>query len=213
MKNIILSVLFFVFANNIFSQDLQSYIDDFDNIVKETPTKIYNTDRCYYLINKLNTLNENLKQVLNNSEQIHPDDIKVLKWTKVHAEALEDFLRTVGNSGKAAMYMTENQLSLVQDLFSVGITEVYSQKFCCSLFEIKFDNYICLLAFKKGGDEIYNIKSKISAKSGLSTSSMDMGLIVNKYRRLWSNGDDLTIKSYQILSIQCTLTGHNSFGL
>lgn len=213
MRKYALTVFLLVFVISTFSQDLQSYIDDFDNIVKETPTQIYNSDRCDYLINNLNTLNKNLEQVLNNSEQIHPDDIKILRWTKNHADALEEFLRTVGNSGKVAWYMTEKQLNLVQDLFSVAITEVYSPKFCCSLFEIKFDSYICLLAFKKGSDEIYNIKSKISTKNNQSTSTIDMGLIVNKYRRLWSNGDELSLKNYQILSIQCTLTGHSSFGL
>lgn len=213
MKKIILTVFLLVLVNSIFSQDLQSYINDFNNVIKEVPTQIYNSDRCDYLINDLNTLSENLKQVLNNSEQIHPDDIKALQWTKIHAEALEDFLRTVGNSRKVAWYMTEKQLDLVNDLFNVEVTEVYSQKFCCSLFEIKFENYICLLALKNGSNEIYNIKSKISSKISRSTLTTDMGLIVNRYRRLWSNGDDLSIKDYQILSIQCTLTGHNTIGL
>jgi ElaB/YqjD/DUF883 family membrane-anchored ribosome-binding protein len=114
MRKYILIVFLLVFATNTFSQGLQYYIDEFDNIVKQAPTQIYNRDGCDYLINNLNTLNKNLEQVLNNSEQIHPDDIKNLRWTKNHADALEDFLRTVGNSGKVAWYMTEKQLNLVQ---------------------------------------------------------------------------------------------------
>ncbi len=211
MKIIILASFLSLFINNIFSQDLQTYVNDFNDIVKETPKQISNRDRCDYLIKNISTLNSNLEHVLNNSEQIHPDDIKVLKWTKVHAEALENFLRAVGNSSNGMMYMTANQLTLVKELFSVGITEVYFEKFCCNLFEIKFDNYICVLAYKKGSDEIYNIKSKISSQTARSTSSMDMGLMVNKFRRLWSNGDDLSIKNYQIHSIQCTIIGHHTF--
>ena len=73
-------------------------------------------------------------------------------------------------------------------------------------------NEICLVAFKKGGNDILKIKAQIKSNNGKSTSKIDMGLIANQYRRFWSNADQLSNKSYTVTYVECIITGTNNFG-
>jgi hypothetical protein len=207
---ILIAILFQSISLN--AQDLQKYIDDFTDIVVKIPLVISEREQCDKTINILDDLSDDIGKVLNNNDDLNPEDIKNLKSTKTSAEALEAFLRTTGNSSYVAGYLKEKELSIVRQLLDFSIAEVYREMFCVNVYEVKFGSYVCLVAFKKGGNDILKIKAQIKSNNGKSTSKIDMGLVANQYRRIWSNADQLSIKSYVVTGVECLVTGKNNFG-
>lgn len=194
------------------AQDLQKYIDDFTAIVYEVPKTIYNRESCNKMISNLDDLSEDIEKVLNDNSDINPEDVKNLRSTKIYAEALEAFLRVVGNSSYSG-YLKEKELSIVRELLDISIAQIYTGRFCANIYEIKSGSYKCLAAMKKGGNDIFKIKAQITSNSGNTVAKMDMGLLANQYRRIWSNANQLSNSSYKITTVECTITGQNNFGL
>ena len=187
----------------LFAQDLQSYIDRFEDITDLVIPHISINNECDKMIKDLDRLNDDLEDILTQTSSMHPEDVKNLRWVRSHSNALEDFLRCVGNTSYVANYMTENDLQLVKEVIDFSITEVYAGKFCCRFFEVRVGEYISVVAFKEGANEIYSIKSTILSSMEKSTTTTEMGLITKKYRSVWSNGSNTRIKSYTIKAVDC----------
>jgi hypothetical protein len=204
MTKILCTLLFSLLFNFSFSQNVEYFQTLLNDIISEVPAQIHIANKCDELINRIRTIYDDLEDIIKNTEEVSSDKIKSFGWMMAHAKALQNFLLTVGNSSNSGS-LPESQFKLVQELFRVSLTEIYNQKFCCKLFEVKMHEYKCVLAFIKGDKLIYRIKAKISSKSGSRMANLDMGLESNEYNKLWSNGDDLSLKLYKIISINCSL--------
>lgn len=212
MKNTLIAIVLLTFPFKTIGQDLQKYINTLEDIVERVPTQIYQKDNCDALIDVLDDLSDDLEELLRDTGEMHPEDVKNLKSTLKYAGALENFLRTIGNSSYIAWYLKDSEIRLVSELIELQIIEIQSGKFCVDIYQLSLGNYICLLAYKKGGNDILNIKAQTTSNQGKTLNKVDMGLSANQYRRFWSNGDKITLKDYDIKDIQCSIVGSNTFG-
>lgn len=212
MRNILIAIILFAFPYGTLSQDLQRYINTLEGIAEKVPAQIHEKGDCDELIRDLDDLSDDLEEALKDTHEMHPEDFKNLKTALRYADVLENFLRAVGNSSYITWYLKESDIRLAKELVNFELAQVHSGKFCVNIYELSMGAYTCLLVYKKGGNDILNIKAQIASNQGRSLNKVDMGLTSNQYRRLWSNGDKLTVKDYNITEIKCSIIGSNTFG-
>jgi len=197
---------FIAFCLSCHSQDAENITSDFRSIAQNVPLALGNENECSNILRKNDDIKQQVEEAIKNDD-LTEDDKKLLNWTKKHSDALDAFIRTVGQSGYVANYLKESELNLVKDLFDVDFVEVFKEKnFCCKLYEYRVGNYVCLLAFKPGNSEVYTIKASILIKNGSSTTTM--GLETNRYRRIWSSSQN---SAYKVISISCQYNGPSPF--
>lgn len=187
------------------AQNLQSLIDAFDEVVKDVPEKISTKGLCDNLLESNEEVRKNILKALEQEEDYHPEDVKNLRHTLGQSEALDDFIRMVGNHSYIPMYLSDVKLDAVKEFLDFELVEINSGMFCCKLFECRIGNYISLLAHKAGSGETFNVVADIY--SGNTATRMNMGLFANKYRKLWSG----KTRTYKVTAVQCSKTGDSFF--
>jgi hypothetical protein len=206
MRNFLfVMILLCLSALPVGAQNLQNLIDAFDEVVRDVPEKISTKSLCDNLLESNEEVRKNILKVLEQEEDYHPEDIKNLRYTIKQSEALDDFIRTVGNHSYIPMYITDAKLDAVKEFLDFEMVEINSGMFCCKLFECRIGNYISVLAYKSGSGETFNIVADIS--SGNTATRMNMGLFANKYRKLWSG----KTRVYKVTAVQCSKTGDSFF--
>jgi len=206
VRRYILTLVTGLFYLISFSQIVDDYAGELRSIVRKIPDQISNKDDCDELIRLTSRLSDELDDAMKDIDNHDAEETRRLKEIQRHTDAIGNFLRTVGNTSGGVGFLKEKELSLVQEIMAVEMIRVFADKFCCDVFRIQYGQYKCLLGFIKGADQIYRLKIKVSSNKGRALTDLDRGLETNEYGQLWSNGDDICVQDYKILSIVCTKT-------
>lgn len=212
MKSLIISILIICLVNiTVAAQSSQDFIGRFNSTVSQIPGNINSEEGCDDVINEFSDIQSDINSVLENEGDIPSDEVRMLKATRQDAETGEKFVRTVGNSSYPANFMSEKQLSRMQELLDFDIFEVLNNKFCIRIYEIRIEKYVSILAYKQGNKESFDLEIQLKFDGGSGKSTITMGLISNKYRKFWNNGDKPSYRNYSIVAVKCTSNGTNPF--
>ena len=201
-KLILLPCLLLLFLDT-YSQDFLQYDRDVANIASQINVSISDENLCEDFIRLLDNIESDIEEILEENKSLPTDVIRSLKKTKAQSDALAAFLRAISAASNGG-FISRKQLGYVTEMVEFSIFEIYSEKYCINLFEIRVGLFKAIIAQQKESDKDLKIVAYIKSKGGLSSTKMEAGLAFSEYRQIWSNEDDLNNSDYEVTKIECT---------
>lgn len=200
MKIYILISAFLILSYTTESKKYSDFDSELTQIVNEFKTNIMNKDKCEDLYNRAYYLADEIENSIEDDDNSEYENNK-LEELKKEAKAVEDFIRSVGNSA--------NNLPIKMDLIYLAnkrinstITEKTKYNFCVDIITISINNYVTTMAFNKTSSN-YTVTYKWKLSSAFNTGSGNMGLPTNSVRHIYDNRELPSQKQIIITSMNC----------
>lgn len=185
------------------SQTIEKVESNFNSLVRNIVLKIDNNEGCDESLNEIEEISDDIKTLLKDKSSLSAEDLGGLIAISTKCKAIENFIRTVGNTGRLGLFLSNKDLYVVKGLIEFDIYELTNYKFCAKVYEIRIGGYKCLLVNKAGIKEIFRIAVELSSKNNLSTMKSDFGTTANTYRAIINNAKDKNYGKYTIKSMTC----------
>jgi hypothetical protein len=211
MKSLLILLSLLFINPGVYSQDIRQHISEMDRLISVVPNHIGNKEHCDKLVRDLDDLSDDIEDNIKKDDDLSSDDIKNLKAILASAEAVEDFVRAVGNSSYGTGFLKEKQLRLVRELLNFSMTEMFTGKFCVNIYQVTIGGYKSLIVTKTGSNNILRIKAVFKSTVATATTTLEMGVVPNEYSRFWSSANDPSYRSYQITRVDCAAGSNNGF--
>jgi hypothetical protein len=192
------------------SQTVERVEYNFNSLVRNIDIKIDNNDGCDESLNEIEEISEDIKSLLKNKSSLSDEDLGSLIAISTKCKALENFIRTVGNTGRLGLFLSNKDLYVVKGLINFDIYELTNYKFCAKVYEIRIGTYKCLLVNKAGIKEIFRISVELSSKNKMSTMKSEFGTVANEYRAIINNTKEKNYENYTIKSMTCKDSNYSS---
>jgi hypothetical protein len=187
-----------------FSKENNKY-NDFDSqltqIVNEFKSNIMDKDKCKNLYRKADYLVDEIENSIEDDDNSEYENNKLIELKK-EAEAVEEFIGSVGNSSNS-MFVKMDLIYLANKRINSTIVTTLRDKFCADIITISINNYVTTMAFNKTSSN-YTVAYKWKLSSATKTGSGNMGLPINCVRHIYDNREAPTQKHIIITSINCT---------
>jgi hypothetical protein len=185
------------------SQDLDKINNNLSYTISKVADNISSENGCRDLLNDIDDIKDDINELLENRNQLSSQDKEALKLNLIKCEALDNFIRTVGNTRSAKNFLSDKEMNLVRGILNFDIYELPKYKFCATVYQIQINDYICLLVKKSGYKEIFRVTAELVTSNGMSSSKLDFGVQANHYRGILNNVDNRDFGKYRIKSMTC----------
>lgn len=200
MKTIILSV--FVIISSL--TNLKETSSDFDfklsDIARNFRNEIMNKDKCENLKRACDDLVDEIEGAIEMDDNYSHDEILELKKLKKEAEALEQFIASVGDCGNYIPSI--DQFNLANQRIKANFSYVSRNEYCVDIILVEIGDYVAYLA-KNNSSKNYTVSYKWEVPSRMNTGNGTMGLSEYSLRHIYNNRDETTQKSISIFEVKC----------
>ena len=188
--------------------NIQEFPSDFDyklsDIVRRFKEEIMNKDVCENLKNETNYLVDDINDSLDKEGEYSYDEVLELKKLKKEAEALEEFIASVGDCGNYIPSIKD--FNLANQRVNASISYVIKDKYCVDIILVEIGDYITYLA-KNNSSKNLTISYKWKVPNGVNRGSGTMGLLKYSVRHIYNNREKLKVKEISIYGINCKEIG------
>lgn len=193
---LVISLMFFGYVNS------QETFSDFDsklsNIAQEFRIKIMDKNECEKLKKNTENLIDDIDNVLNNKKK--SNEIYELIKLKKEAEALIDFMWTIGNCGNYILNI--DNFNLANKRVNANINYIIKDKYCVDIILINIGNYVTYLAYNNTNNN-YTVFYKWKAQNSMTNGYGTIGILKHSFRHIYDNRDKKEIKNIIVYSIKC----------
>ena len=184
--------------------NIQETPSDFDyklsDIAREFRNKIMNEDECENLKRDADDLIDEIEDAIEMEDEYSYDEIIELKKLKKEAEALEDFIASVGDCGNYIPSI--NDFYLANQRINANVSYVIKDKYCVDIIIVQIGDYVAYLA-KNSMSKNYTVSYKWKVQNGMSSGNGTMGLTKQSVRHIYNNREEPTKKNILIYDINC----------
>lgn len=177
---------------------------DFDykisSIATEFRNNILDEDKCEKLKWATAELADEIEDEIKNVGMYSRDEILEFRKLKKEAEALEQFIASVGDCGN---YMPSvEQFNLANKRVKASVSYVSRFEYCVDVVLVEVDDYVAYLVVNNT-DNNYTLSYKLRANSGFRFGEGTMGVFGHSVRHFYNNRDDVSEKDISIIEINC----------
>ncbi len=202
MKKIILSISLIIFSLNLLNS--QETPSDFDyklsNIAHNFRNEIMNKNECENLKRDTEDLVDEIEEAIEMDDRYTNDEIQELKKLKKEAEAIEQFIASVGDCGNYIPSIKE--FNLANQRIRANVSYVSKNKYCVDIILVEIGDYVAYLA-KNNTTKNYTLSYKWKTPNGFKSGNGTMGIIKYSIRHFYNNRDDISKKNIKVLDINC----------
>lgn len=192
------SILLFGFSS------LKEGPNDFDyklsDIVRKFKSDIMDRDECEKQKRAADDLADDIKKAIKNEDEDNSDEIIELKKLEKEANALEEFIASVGNCGN---YVPSIQnFNLANRRVGANVAVIIKDKYCIDIISVSIGNYIAYLG-ENNSSKNYTVTCKWKTTNSMNTGNVTMGLPALSVRHIYDNREKPIQKNISVFGITC----------
>lgn len=199
MKNVLVLTLFMLFFFTTDAQSLRDYDYLMTRIAENFVENIIDKDECKDLMYEAQHLKDEIETLLEERKGLSNNEISALKKLQSEANALEDFISSVGDIYSSNISIPD--LYLANYRVKARIDKYKTEKPNISLMKITIGEYVCCLLTNETYSN-YKVTYKWNVSGKVNRGSGEMGLPQKTARNIFNNRDDLTINSINVFGIE-----------
>jgi len=184
--------------------EIQESPSDYDyqlsSIAQEFRREIMNEEACESLYRDAEDLVDEIDEALDEEDEYTYEDLLRLKNLQEEAEALENFIASVGDCGGSIPSI--KQINLANQRVNAHISYVISDKYCVDIVLVEIDDFVSYLAENKSRYN-YTVSYKWNALNGIISGEGYMGLAKYSMRQIYNNREDSATKNISIFGVKC----------
>jgi hypothetical protein len=192
------SILLFGFSS------LKEVPNDFDyklsDIVRKFKSDIMDKDECEKQKRAAGDLADDIKKAIKNEDEDNSDEIIELKKLEKEANALEEFIASVGNCGN---YVPSIQnFNLANRRVGANVATIIKDKYCIDVVSVSIGNYVAYLG-ENNSSKNYTATCKWKTPNSMNTGNVTMGLPALSVRHIYDNREKPIQKNISVFGITC----------
>lgn len=200
MKLILLitSILLFGFSGLIESpSDFDYKISD---IAKKFKLGIMDKDECEKQKIAAEGLVYEIKDAIKNEDKYNSNEIIELKKLEKEAEALGEFIATVGNCG---YYIPSiKSFNLANRRVGASVASIIKDKYCVDVISVTIGDYVAYLV-ENNSTKNYEVTYKWKVPNSMNTGNGTMGFSEFSVRHIYDNREKPSQKNISVFGIIC----------
>jgi hypothetical protein len=200
MKCVFLLILFLSFGFSNLKDNPSDFDYKLSEIVNKFKQEIMDKDECNKQKNETYYLSRNLEEALNLEGQYTQDEKYELRKLKKEADALEDYISSVGDCGNFSP--TIEYLNLANERIGGSISYLIKDKFCVDVISVTIDDYVAIL-LENNTNKSFTISYQWTTSDGILKGNGTMGLPKRSVRHIYDNRDNRDRKNISIIGITC----------
>jgi hypothetical protein len=195
---ILISIILFGFSN------LNESPNDFDyklsNIARKFRSEIMDRDECESLKREADKLAAEIEDAIKNTGKYSYEETIKFKTLIKEAEALRDFIASVGNCGNYIQSI-EN-FKLANRRVGASVATVIESKYCIDIISVSIGNYVAYLG-ENNSTKNYTVTYKWKAENDMNRGNGTMGLTKLSVRHIYNNREKPNQKNIAVFGITC----------
>jgi hypothetical protein len=176
---------------------------DFDTqltaVATDFKTNIFDQQKTEAANKKAADISDAITDALN-EDGIAKAEIKKLEGLKKDAEALEDYISSVGDLSGG--FATIEKLNLANARVNGNISSVQKGDFCTDIISVSIGDYICYLA-ENNSSKIISVNYKWKGPDGTKSGSGTVQVFANSIHTMYSNRKDKDTKEVKFMGLVC----------
>lgn len=168
------------------------------DIVRKFKSDIMDKDECEKQKRAADDLADDIKKAIQDED--NSDEIIELKKLEKEANALEEFIASVGNCGN---YVPSIQnFNLANTRVGANIAIITKDKYCIDVISVSIGNYIAYLG-ENNSSKNYTVTCKWKTPNSMNAGNVTMGLPVLSVRHIYDNREKPIQKNISVFGITC----------
>lgn len=178
---------------------INDYDSDLTRISNDFRETIFDEDECTNLKNEVGDVSNAIEEDID-SDDYSIDEKNQLKVLLKEADALEDYIASIGNCGNYIPSIEKFNLANRRVGGSVSIISL--DKYCVDVISVTIGDYICYLA-KNNTTNNFTVSYKWTTPNGMHKGNGTMGLYGKSVRHIYDNRDETEQTIITVTDITC----------
>lgn len=200
MKLTILLTFFVIIDFSNIKKSPDYFDSELSNIVGKFKSDIMDKEECEKQKRAAEDLANEIEDAIKNVHDYNSSEIAELSKLQKEAEAVEEFIASVGNCGN---YMSSlNNFDLANRRVGANVASVIKDKYCVDVISVSIGGYVAYLA-QNNTSKIYDVSYMWKAPNKINSGSGTMGLFKFSIRHIYDNRNNPSQKNVSVFGITC----------
>lgn len=194
-------LLFLLLFNSLseIRKNPNDFDSDLDTIAHKFIENIMDKEECEKQKRNADDLAEEIEKALKNEDDYNNEEKSQLKKLKKEAEALEDYIGTIGDTGN--YFLNMNTFYLANGRIGASYFRIGNYNFCVDVVVVEIKDYKVYL-FQNNTENNYFVEYNYKV-SNTSKGSGKMGVNNHSMRNFYNNRENPKFKNVTVLGISC----------
>jgi hypothetical protein len=200
MLKTILIFSIFLLGSSIINKSTNDFEAQLNLIVRDFKMGIMDIDECENQKRNAGDLSDEIENAIKMNEEYTIDEINNFIKLKSEAEALEEYIASVGGCGNYIPSI--DNIKLANSRVGGSIANVSNGTFCVDIICVTIGNYISYLG-ENNSSKNYTVTYKWKTLNGMNTGKGTMGLSKLSVRHIYDNRENPSQKNISFYGITC----------